>query len=485
MGCGATSASAYRVGASTDAAETSKRDSKKSDIASKSGVAEEKGTDAEATAAEEEDSFAITDTQGNADRSKAANQRAAAPKKVVRQGTGSLDQTSAAEQAAQKHANYMKRKQQRKARRQKQAQTEGNAFIPRNGFLSNVPEMDVDIPYRFAFVVIGSFAHEMVEEICSCNEALSYYTGLSSAFCVEDVEEIDASEHLTAVQEFSSTMDFSEEDSLPVGGMVSLSQSLAGHSSLAISASPTSSLAIIASPRSSSIPLSAETCSPRSSPEQQLLSKSSSSIKVSEPGTYRCICPVPYPWGKLNNKEGRKFAKLVFRPLVDKQRIPSFDSMLEASSTVIVFALHVDSVDGSPSLDQQLDNMLRVLRLRRQSSREMRAKWAVILWTRFCDDTVGISQEKWSSWMKQIEDFELVNGSMWRFDLIDVREIDKGDRLFAAFAKIASQRIYTNLNPCGECWESEASLKQELDDRGSDATEEEDAPMYSAECGDD
>eukprot|EP00427_Karlodinium_veneficum_P056318 CAMPEP_0169419450 /NCGR_PEP_ID=MMETSP1017-20121227/64976_1 /TAXON_ID=342587 /ORGANISM="Karlodinium micrum, Strain CCMP2283" /LENGTH=445 /DNA_ID=CAMNT_0009528093 /DNA_START=89 /DNA_END=1422 /DNA_ORIENTATION=+ len=445
MGCGATSASAYRVGASTDAAETSKRDSKKSDIASKSGVAEEKGTDAEATAAEEEDSFAITDTQGNADRSKAANQRAAAPKKVVRQGTGSLDQTSAAEQAAQKHANYMKRKQQRKARRQKQAQTEGNAFIPRNGFLSNEPEMDV------CLIILACLR-------------------LSA---VEDVEEIDASEHLTAVQEFSSTMDFSEEDSLPVGGMVSLSQSLAGHSSLAISASPTSSLAIIASPRSSSIPLSAETCSPRSSPEQQLLSKSSSSIKVSEPGTYRCICPVPYPWGKLNNKEGRKFAKLVFRPLVDKQRIPSFDSMLEASSTVIVFALHVDSVDGSPSLDQQLDNMLRVLRLRRQSSREMRAKWAVILWTRFCDDTVGISQEKWSSWMKQIEDFELVNGSMWRFDLIDVREIDKGDRLFAAFAKIASQRIYTNLNPCGECWESEASLKQELDDRGSDATEEE------------
>jgi len=476
MGCGATSASAYRDGASTETTETAKR-----------GV-EENGIDVEATGDEERDSFVFANAEESTDQNMLATESAFVPKRVVRQNTGSLDQTTAAEQAVQKHANYQKRKQQRKARRQKQAQTEGNAFIPRNGFLSNVPEMDLDIPYRFAFVVIGSFASEMVEDICSCSEALSYYTGLSLALCAEDVEE-DTNDHLTAVHEnSSSTSEFFELDSTPAAAILSLSRPFAEQSSLAICASPrSSSIAITASPRSSSMALSAGSASPRSFQEHHVLtktSKSSSSIRVSEPGTYRCVCPVPYPFGRLNNKEGRKFAKLVFRPLVDKQKIPSFDSMLEASSTAIVFALHVDSVEGSLDLDQQLQNMLRVLSTRRQTSREMRAKWAVILWSRHNNDHVGISQEKWSSWMKQIEDFELVNGSMWRFDLIDVPENDKGDRLFAAFAKIASQRIYVNLNPSGACWESEASLKQELDDRGSEATEAEDAPMYSAECDD-
>lgn len=477
MGCGATSASTYKVGAaSSETTEGAKRDSKAcssgATVTTNTGATEDTiDGDAVEALGEEKDSFVVPDMQ----ESTADNEKQV--KKIVRQSTGNLDQTSAAEQAAQKHANYMKRKQQRKARRQKQAQSEGNAFIPRNGFLSNVPETEVDLPYRFAFVVLGTFARELIEEVCNCNEALSYYRGLSSNLCVEEVDE----EHLAAVQEHSFTQDFSDADSVPASGTLSVHER--SFHDIANLASPRSSAATIsASPRSSSIAISHGSFSNLDEHHLPDRSKSSASIKTAEAGTYRCICPVPYPWRKLNNKEGRKFAKLVFRP-VEKQRMPTFDSMLEASSTAIVFALNVDSVEGSPSLGTQLENMLQLLKTRRQASREMRAKWAVVLWSRYNDDSIGVSEEKWAAWMKEVEDFEAAHGSMWRFDLIDVPEICKGDRLFAAFAKIASQRIYVNLNPSGECWESEASLKRELDDRGSEATEiEDDAPMYSAEC---
>mmetsp|Transcript_124014 Transcript_124014/g.246953 ORF Transcript_124014/g.246953 Transcript_124014/m.246953 type:complete len:486 (-) Transcript_124014:171-1628(-) len=61
---------------------------------------------------------------------------------------------------------YQQRKESRKEARRQGA-------IDNTGFLSNVPEVDDDVPFRFNFVVIGGMAHHVVQVTCSSASASS------------------------------------------------------------------------------------------------------------------------------------------------------------------------------------------------------------------------------------------------------------------------------------------------------------------------
>lgn len=222
---------------------------------------------------------------------------------------------------------------------------------------------------------------------------------------------------------------------------------------------------------------------------------------------YRCLCPVPYPWGRLSQQETSKYAKLVLKPMTFDDTIPRLKSSLEAQTTALVFAILVDPID---SLQQQLQDLLHVVRRRREAPRELRPVWAVIL----CQpgsslpgsednglpgsednksEHQEVVKENWGPWASAIDNFEQLHGSLWKFGAVGFQDADK---LYSVFAKIASQRIYSAQNPDNEIMEPMASECQSCESSQSAqamySAEQDDikssddfAPCWEAERGDD
>jgi len=69
------------------------------------------------------------------------------------------------ELSARRIAYQQRRESRKEARRQ--------GAIDNTGFLSNVPEVDDDVPFRFNFVVVGGMAHHVVQVTCSSASASS------------------------------------------------------------------------------------------------------------------------------------------------------------------------------------------------------------------------------------------------------------------------------------------------------------------------
>lgn len=67
---------------------------------------------------------------------------------------------------ASRRIAYQQRRENRKEARRQGA-------IDNTGFLSNVPEVEDDVPFRFNFVVIGGMAHHVVQATCSSASASS------------------------------------------------------------------------------------------------------------------------------------------------------------------------------------------------------------------------------------------------------------------------------------------------------------------------
>lgn len=351
--------------------------------------------------------------------------------------------SSPTQRSAGDFAKYQQRKEQRKAKQQKKAQTLGSLglFVPQDGFLSNVPETNHDVQYRFAFIVICDFAVKVVEAICSSTEARAYSTGLSDE------------------NEESLLEDLEEEP---------------------LSESPVSSKSA-PHPRQRSSSFDGATSSPKAhSPVRRNSTNDNKKAYIS--GIHRCVCPVPYPWSdkktgeelskpKLLRAATSKYAKLGLRPLTFSQRVPTFDGTLEASNTAFVFVILVDPGEASPSLQKQLDDLLKTIKVFKRAPRELRPKWAVI----FChsEKQPECPEEGDDPWAAAIDNFDRIHGPLWRFGSM---HLEDSNMLYASFCKIASQRIYANQHP-------EVELDEPHSEEGSNASSELGgaAGYYSAE----
>jgi hypothetical protein len=274
-------------------------------------------------------------------------------------------------------------------------------------FLSIMPEIEADVQYRFTFVVVGEDAEKLVETACFSAEAKKHGHGRGST-----------------------------------------NESLAGSPYVSEAFASEATNQFISEPSAASRLCGAEDDHPEVFRVTSSVSQTSQ-YSMKHPQLFRCMCPVPYPWGKLTKDETSKYAKLAFKPLDFDQSIPSSQSSLEAASCALVFVICVDPGSDVTSLDNQLQSMLGVLKKRRKISRDLRAVWAVVLYRRSeaCEET-ETKQECWEPWASAIESFEQSYGAMWRFGAFGLHDADK---LYQTFAKIASQRIYANDNPESQC----------------------------------
>jgi len=82
--------------------------------------------------------------------------------------TRTLNANGLAGDVADRHKAFEKRKEARKKKRsEKNMAGQGpSAMLLKDGFLSNVPEVDTDIPYRYAFMVMGYFSDTICDATC-------------------------------------------------------------------------------------------------------------------------------------------------------------------------------------------------------------------------------------------------------------------------------------------------------------------------------
>jgi hypothetical protein len=262
-------------------------------------------------------------------------------------------------------------------------------------FLSSVPDTDADIQYRFRFIVVGDFSERIVEAVCNSNEAPTYASEMSLI-------------SKSASGEISSC--HTSEDGIENRPMTIPNWESFGTASM----DTVQSMRSVATSRSSSFTTTAN---------------------------YRCVCPVPYPM-RAKTGDDPKYAKLIFEPLSFDCSLPMCHSAQEAAGSALVFCIMVDPVEGEPSLQNQLDNLTQVLGQRRRQKKLLRPAWAVVLCHPHSEkDRLPEGSEPWAS---AIDEFERLHGALWRFGAIGVQSADK---LYSAFAKIASHRIYYVQNP--------------------------------------
>lgn len=314
-------------------------------------------------------------------------------------GTTGLDGDVAERQKA-----YLKRKEARsKKRSERQLAGQGpSAMLLKDGFLSNVPEVDTDIAYRYAFIVMGYATAKVVETACLSEVA----RGLPHAANADIVRAQDEpAEGVDSPRGQSQLLEKAAQDGAAYSGKVS-----------------------------------------------KVAAKAS-----------RCLCPVPYPTGRENPNSRLKLAKLVFSAYSYQQEPPECYSRLEASTCAAVFIVIVDPENSQDQLDAFAEQMWAVERavqaMRFKSRPEFRPVRAVLL-CRAGD------QEPDDSWREQLEEFEQMNGQLWKFGADRPINLTDGNEIHAAFAQIASTRILKNENG---------------DDGDSDRSAEDAMPLWATE----
>lgn len=266
---------------------------------------------------------------------------------------GPLD--GSASNLSARHLQWQQRKQARQQRR-KQKSTGGTVQ-----FLSNVPEVEADVQYRFNFVVIGPDAAVVTNNACGCKESRSVGT-------------VDAAEDL---------------------GLGN--QNVHGESVKASHSHPTD----------------------------------------------RCLCPVPYPWGRSHSSDRLKLAKIGFAPRKFFETLPECRSRLESLNTAMIFVLTVDAEGAENSFASQLENVTLIVQQLKLCTRTYLRPVRAILLVRRADLNVipgGIKGGP-EPWVAVLEEFERTSKAQWKFGPISIHD---DDGIYAIFAKIASQRIYQN-----------------------------------------
>lgn len=330
-------------------------------------------------------------------------------------------------------------------------------MMDRDGFLSNVPEVEADVQYRFSFIVAGAIAKKVVQSACE-----------SSAARALPHADKDLANQGPATPAVSSALGNGRlgEDGLGLDGGANGEGGAARELGPAVGKTPSlGSRGTPAQPRSDNQDGGSpgEVSSPTLA-TGGTMRKSTTPKGGKKPGahlTHRCLCPVPFPWGRAAATERLKLAKLVFQPLVSAQDIPICTSRLEATGSAVVFILVVDpGPDAEPFEEQLFTLTMAVKDMRLRMPVGLRPKRAVVLVREGqAPDPEALGEGEQEPWDESLEEFEKVHGALWKFGIppIDMKD---ADGLHAAFAKIASERIAKTQNNEAD---SDGSKEDELD----------------------
>jgi len=163
----------------------------------------------------------------------------------------------------------------------------------------------------------------------------------------------------------------------------------------------------------------------------------------SSPGgeTYRCLCSVgtdrtgEQNWGGPSSEQESSLARLAFYPVGPGESVPPCASRLEASSTVVVFALLLDACGDTDFLEMQLwSSAQQVERSQQEACSPHRPHWAVML----CYEDGAKSDWADGRWMETLALFEKQYGRLWTFGPMSLAD---ADGLHGTFAEMASTRI--------------------------------------------
>jgi len=250
---------------------------------------------------------------------------------------------------ASRHAAYLERKSKRKASRgmSGKGSVNSSSILHADGFLSNLPEIDADIEYRFAVVVMGQEADNIVADACRSQSARDFPKAPS--------EEVSAPEK---------------------GG--------------------------------------------------------------------RCLSTVPFPLSTATAASRVKLAKLIFRVSTEWSDIPVCSNRFEALSSVLIFVLHVNPMEGQSCFQEQLLHYEHASDEMRWQHRRLRASRAILLIraptgaASDAEDNPEQEDIEDESWKGQLNEYELIHGALWKFGPVD---LDDANGIYAVFATIASSRI--------------------------------------------
>lgn len=329
-------------------------------------------------------------------------------------GAGGLQLPSAEErmQAYQKYRN----------RRQSHGKAAGRG-AGKKLFLSNVPEVEADIPFRFSFMVMGPAALSIIQSACDSPAAQAMQqerspnlaTLLTIPACGSEGEGMDASPSSGVVGSALSTgsLPAFHASSLSTGSLPPLCQSNSNGSWVA---------------RASSV--------------------GGSRNQTAATASFRCLCPVgPPPRHKGSEGEEQpefvadRLAKLQFQALDLAENVPTIFSRSEALSSVVVFALWVDDPADMPggagidelSFEESLEAVDKaVRRMRSRTKARLRPVRALLL----CQRPISNAPPS-DRWAASLSDFESKNGYIWKFGPV---RPDLNNSVYAAFAEMAASR---------------------------------------------
>ncbi|CAK0804398.1 unnamed protein product [Prorocentrum cordatum] len=251
----------------------------------------------------------------------------------------------------------------------------------RINFLSQVPEVEEDVQYRFTFPVLGegSDAELVVQKVCGSAAASSLPRGLLDR---EDSGELQ--DHPGAAGEASGAAG---------AGLEAVRMHAWGAA----------------------------------------VDESMGISRRQHPSAWRCLAVIENPL--VARVPGmRKLAKLVFHPMAFTQDVPKCSNRQETLSTTVVTLLRVDR----PTLPGQLAALgLSVEKMRHHSRARLRPVRAVVLCAATGSAAAGGGAEA-DEWAVLLAEFEREHGELWKFGPVAPED---GDALHAAFAEIASVRI--------------------------------------------
>lgn len=324
-----------------------------------------------------------------------------------------------------------------KYRMKRQSHKEKGRGAAKKLFLSNVPEVEADIPFRFSFMVMGPAAVPIIQAVCDS----------PAAQAMQQMRAPSALATLLSVPASSS-----EGDGM---GM-----------------EPSNSAGVGAALSTGSLPPfpGSGRMSRTSSNGGSMRGAASSAVA----STFRCLCPVgpaPRQHSSAASASGQseepkddaepRLAKLQFQALDLTEEVPAIYSRSEALSSVVVFALWVDDLADMPggaggdeaSFEECLlavDKAVR--RTRARTKAKLRPVRALLLCQR--PATGAPPSDRWAV---ALSDFENKNGYIWRFGPV---RPDLGNSVYAAFAEMAASRA-TARDVMGEHGEDEAEDGEE------------------------
>mmetsp|Transcript_25621 Transcript_25621/g.59205 ORF Transcript_25621/g.59205 Transcript_25621/m.59205 type:complete len:572 (+) Transcript_25621:124-1839(+) len=412
-----------------------------------------------------------------------------------------------------RHKAFQERKRLKQEKRKLRAKR-GNSL--RDGFLSNVPEVEADVQYRFNFIVMGIASDSVISIVCGSEEAkqmelrmnghgqLARHETLESdenlasmdsmqSFAADnsphrrfrhvgtsgsvasDLNTIEAEMALQSEEQFEdpdpvSERDFhaSEHSNVPqdqgiMGSERSLLSSVNSAQEFVNSAqelvfegvnSVASAVSFDGSTSLSPSQDAADLTQAIGGSQRSLQSGGNSRLSL-DSNRNRCLCPVPYPWGRTHNQDRVKLAKLVFTARSFSEAIMPCETRLEAASTSLVIALVVDPADSEPSFEAQLYSLVEAIEESGYTRPHLRPARAVLLMQR------SQNQQVQGNWESHLQVFEKAYGALWRFG---PAKVDQANDLYAVFAKIASQRIYQAQNNQTEHGSDEWSDEEDDDE---------------------